>query len=149
MRRAISQKGIKFPHIVVVKSPGLLPMRYKVSEIALELGIPQRTLRDWLKRGAPHQRDSRNHIWIHGVGFAVWVKAQKKKKKSRRLGDDEAFCLRCNKIVRLVDPETKKIVGKLVHLKGRCINCGCKINRGGRLGKSEELFTDEATFKLS
>jgi len=131
----LSQKGLKLPHSVIIKSPGLLHMKYKVSELAQELGIPDRTLRDWLKRGAPHQRDSRNHIWVVGIEFAAWVKAQKKNKKSRKLGADEAYCFRCNKIVSLVDPETIKIVGKLVHFKGRCINCGCKINRGGRLGK--------------
>ena len=135
MRINLSQKGLKLPHKVIVKSPGLLHMKYKVSELAQELGIPDRTLRDWLKRGAPHQRDSRNHIWILGIEFSAWVEAQKNNKNRRKMKDDEAFCLRCNKIVSLVDPETIKIVGKLVHFKGRCINCGCKINRGGRLGK--------------
>ena len=66
-------KNIKFPHSVIAKTPYILPMKYKVSELAEELRIPDRTLRDWLKRGAPHERDSRNHIYIVGPDFAAWV----------------------------------------------------------------------------
>ena len=142
-------KRRKLPHSVIVKAPGLLQMEYKVREIAEELDTPDRTIRDWLKGGAPHLRDSQGHYWIRGDEFAAWVKAQKKSKSKRKLSDGEAFCFRCNKVVRLVDPEMKKIKGKLVHFKGKCIDCGCKINRGGRLGKSEELLTDKATFNIS
>ncbi len=134
MRINLSQKGLKLPHSVIVKSPSLLTMLYKVSELAEELGIPERTIRDWLSRGAPHQRDSRNHIWIQGVEFGVWVKTQEKKKKSRKLGDDEAHCFRCKQGVKLIDPVEKFIIGKLIHIKGTCGRCGCIINRGGRIG---------------
>ena len=134
MRRDVSQKGLKLPHKVIVKSPGLLHMKYKVRELAEEVDVPERTLRDWLSRGAPHQRDSRNHIWIQGVEFAVWVKTQEKKKKSRKLGDDEAHCFRCKQSVKLIDPVEKFIIGKLIHIKGTCDRCGCIINRGRRIG---------------
>ena len=93
------------PHSVIVRAPGILPMLYKVRELAKELDIPERTLRDWLKNGAPHERDSRKCIWINGVEFAHWVQAQLKKKNKCKLNDDEAYCLRCNKAVRLEDPK--------------------------------------------
>ena len=142
-------KRTKLPHSVIVKAPGLLQMEYKVRELAEELNTPDRTIRDWLKGGAPHRRDSRGHIWIRGDEFAAWVEAQKKNKSKRKLSDDEAFCMKCNKVVILVDPEMKKIKGKLVHFTGRCISCGCKLYRGGRLGKSEELLTGKATSNIS
>ena len=134
MRSNLSQKRLKLPHSVIIKSPGLLTMLYKVSELAEELSIPERTLRDWLEMGAPHQRDSRNHIWIPGDEFAIWVKWQKKLNKSRKLGDGEAYCLRCKQSVKLIDPLEKFIIGKLIHIKGTCDRCGCTINRGGRIG---------------
>lgn len=49
--------NIKLPHSVIVKSPGLLPMFYQVSELAEAIGAVERTLRDWLVLGAPHLRD--------------------------------------------------------------------------------------------
>jgi len=132
MEQASYPPKTKLPHSVIVKAPGLLPMLYKVSEIAEELDIPDRTLRDWLNRGAPHQRDNRNHIWINGEKFSRWVQSQRKKKRGRRLNDNEAYCFRCNKAVQLISPEIRHIKGKLILIKGTCAHCGCTINRGGR-----------------
>jgi hypothetical protein len=125
---------MKLPHSVIVKSPGLLPMLYTARELSDALGIPERTLRDWLDGGAPHQRDSRKHIWINGKAFSQWVDAQRKPKRERRLSDTEAYCLRCNVVITVLGPERTAFKGKLVHIKGTCPHCGNKINRGARDG---------------
>ena len=132
MKNRSTAPSFRIPHNVIVRSPGLLPMLYKVSEIAEELDIPDRTLRDWLSKGAPHQRDSRGHIWINGKRFSSWVTSIRKKKRTLKLRDDEAFCFRCNEAVKLISPEIRHIKGNLILIKGVCINCGCTINRGGR-----------------
>jgi len=131
---------VKLPHNVIVKSPGLLPMQYMVSELTAELDVPESTLRDWLKLGAPFQKDSRSHIWINGEDFAKWVKEQKKPEPTRKLGDNEAYCLHCNAITSLIDPEIREIKGKLIHIKGKCVFCGHTINRGGRIGRAKKLL---------
>jgi hypothetical protein len=128
----INKRRIKLPHKVIVKAPGLLPMKYKVSELSKELNIPNRTLRDWLIKGAPHQRDNRNHIWIIGTEFALWIEKQKKPKRERKLNDNEAFCFKCKKPVDLINPEIIPKKGKLIMIKGKCSNCNITINRGGR-----------------
>ncbi len=125
---------MKMPHHVIVKAPGLLPMLYKVSELAGELGLPERTLRDWLDAGAPHQRDPLNHIWINGRAFKQWIQEQRKPKRTVKLLDHQAYCLRCNKAVELQSPERHLIKGKLVNIKGTCPQCGCSINRGATSG---------------
>jgi len=129
---------MKLPHAVIVKSPGLLPMLYRVRELANELNIPERTLRDWLDAGAPHLRDERKHIWINGTVFNQWVQGQRKPKREHRLLDQQAFCLRCKMVVELSAQEQRAIKGKLVHIKGACPQCGCIINRGARDGSSGE-----------
>jgi hypothetical protein len=137
---------MKLTHAVIVKAPGLLPMLYTALELAEELGISARTLRDWLDAGAPHQRDSRNHIWINGVTFSQWVQDQRKSKRSVKLLDNQAYCLRCKAAVELVSPERRVIKGKLIHIKGVCPQCGCVINRGARNGttdKSSQLFAGQ------
>jgi hypothetical protein len=110
----------KLPHLVIVRAPSLLAMDYKIQEIVEELGVPNSTLRDWLNKGAPHHRDRRGHIWINGAEFAKWVETQRKKPRKKKLADDEAFCFRCNRAVKLINPQIIPIVGKLINIRGKC-----------------------------
>lgn len=128
-----SRLRVRLTHSVIVKAPGLLPMRYLPSELAGELGMPVRTLYDWLKAGAPHTRDAQGNLWIEGPVFAGWVSAQRKAHTPRtKLADDQAYCLRCKQAVTLVDPRRERGKGRLLLIKGHCPRCGASINRGGR-----------------
>ena len=108
-------------------------MLYTVSEIASALDVPERTLRDWLEAGAPHDREQNARIWIHGRKFAAWIAEMRGPVKRRKLQDDEAYCMRCNRAVRMTNVSVKAMQGKLILIRGRCPDCGCTINRGGRL----------------
>ncbi len=99
----------KLPHNVIIKAPGLLPMLYTPREICEELGIAESTLRDWLQIDVPHQRDNRNRIWINGEEFARWVNNQRKPKAAKKLTEDEAYCLRCNQVSKLLSPQIQPI----------------------------------------
>jgi len=125
--------NIKLPHSVIVKSPGLLPMQYTVRELAEAVGAAERTLRDWLARGAPHLRDSHGHLWINGKEFANWVAGRRKPKRERKLKDSEGYCMRCKQVVELLEAQTQQIRGKLTCTRGKCPRCGCTIYRGGRV----------------
>jgi len=129
----------KLPHNVIIKAPGLLPMLYTPREICEELGIAESTLRDWLQIDLPHQRDNRNRIWINGEEFARWVNNQRKPKATNRLNEDEAYCLRCNQVSKLLSPQIQPIKGNLVLIKGTCANCGAVINRGAHRDRTPEL----------
>lgn len=104
---------MNLPHTVIVKAPGLLPMLYKISEIAEELLVNERTLRDWITSGAPHQRDERNNLWVNGRLFAEWVQAQRKPKKPAQLADNQAYCLRCKAVIELTNPKIVPIQGEV------------------------------------
>lgn len=142
------KKGIHVPHSVIVKSPGLLPMLYRVMELAQEFNIPERTLRDWLASGAPYSRDSKNRIWVNGTEFAAWVANQRKPKKASKLTDHQGFCFRCNQIVEIANPETVFIRGKLTNTRGSCPVCGCVINRGGRIPTVTTRSAHQESVKL-
>ena len=129
----------KLPHNVIIKAPGLLPMLYTPREICEELGIAESTLRDWLQIDLPHQRDNRNRIWINGEEFARWVNNQRKPKVTNKLKEDEAYCLRCNQVSKLLSPQIQPIKGNLVLIKGTCANCGAVINRGAHRDRTPEL----------
>lgn len=108
-------------------------MLYTVREMSDAIGVIDRTLRDWLAAGAPHFYDQTGHIWIEGRDFADWILSVRKPKRTCRLEDDEAYCLRCNEVVELINPTTTAVKGNLIVLKGKCPKCQCTINRGGRL----------------
>lgn len=131
---------LKLPRSVILQAPALLPMLYTVSEISNLLGIPDRTLRDWLAfHGVPHTRDQKNHLWINGVLFAGWVNDLRKKKPKTKaeLAANEAYCLRCNQPVKLIKPVIRPMKGKLILIQGPCPDCGTTINRGGRLPRQQ------------
>ncbi len=125
-------KRVLLSHSAIVKSPGLLPMLYTVRELSEAIGVADRTLRDWLVAGAPHFYDHKDHIWIDGREFAEWVAGQRKPKRDRRLKDHEAYCMRCNQVVEMVNPTVQVVRGNLLVHKGKCPNCQCTINRSGR-----------------
>lgn len=129
----------KLPHNVIIKAPGLLPMLYTPREICEELDIAESTLRDWLQIDVPHQRDNRNRIWINGEELARWVNNQRKPKVTNKLNEDEAYCLRCNQVSKLLSPQVQPIKGNLVLIKGTCANCGAVINRGAHRDRTPEL----------
>ena len=129
----------KLPHNVIIKAPGLLPMLYTPREICEELDIAESTLRDWLQIDVPHQRDNRNRIWINGEEFARWVNNQRKPKVTNKLNEDEAYCLRCNQVSKLLSPQIQPIKGNIVLIKGTCANCGAVINRGAHRDRTPEL----------
>ena len=136
---AVRNHRTKLPHNVIIKAPGLLPMLYTPREICEELGIAESTLRDWLQIDLPHQRDNRNRIWINGEEFARWVNNQRKPKAAKKLTEDEAYCLRCNQVSKLLFPQIQPIKGNLVLIKGTCANCGAVINRGAHRDRTPEL----------
>ncbi len=129
-----NKKALKIPHMVIVRAPGLLPMKYTIDEISHELEVPHSTLIGWINHGMPIERDSNNQIWINGEQFAGWVKSQKALSERYKLGDNEGLCLRCNRVVVLQNPKMIKVEGKLIHFKGNCQIYGSTIVGGGKIG---------------
>lgn len=123
------QKRYKLPHSVIVHAPGLLPMMYKTRELAEEFGVATQPVVTWAKNGVPHQRDRKGHIWIHGKTFATWVENQRGTRSRKRMEDDQAYCFRCKKPVRVLNVEQRQI-DRLTLLRGKCSICGTTVNRG-------------------
>ncbi len=136
MSHYLASPRTKLPHAVIVRAPGLLPMQYTVRELADELGMPERTLRDWLLLGAPHTRDRLGHIWVDGQAFVAWVSNQRKKDTRVRLQPGEGYCMNCNRIVMMIDPTIHPLNGKLVYIHGVCPHCHGKVSRGARRDSS-------------
>jgi len=118
----------------VQKVRRLLDMMYKPVEIAEELEITVDTIhRSYLPSGAPCEKDSKGHIWIHGVSFANWARAYLSARAlaaGDRMKDSEVWCCRCNKVVVPSDIHTSRPNGHgVANRHGKCPVCGGKVNR--------------------
>ncbi len=129
----IAQGRQKIPHEVIIRAPGLLPMMYKTRELAEDLGINQQTIIRWAQNGAPHDRDGKGHIWIHGHLFASWVDSQRKPSSRKDFPLDHGYCFRCKEMVKMEDI-TKRRITNLIMLTGACFKCGGTVNRGSSDG---------------
>lgn len=132
MSQYLPSPHTKLPHAVIVRAPGLLPMLYTVRELADELSMPERTLRDWLHHDAPHIRDRLGHIWVDGQTFMTWVASQRKIATHTRLQPGEGYCMNCNRIVMMHHSTRRSSSGKLVYIQGVCPHCRGKVSRGAR-----------------
>src|SRR5436190_10603414 len=92
----------KMPHPVIVRAPGLLPMLYTLGELSQELATPVSTLKDWLDKGLPHQRDRTGHIWVNGPELRAWVESARRKSRGPCLRKGQAYCLKCRQAVKMV-----------------------------------------------
>lgn len=138
-----TQSSIRFPHSAITKSSSLLPMMYAISELCIELDVPRHLIRSWVDNGLPHQRDRRQHIWINGIECKSWIEQKRQaKRKKKYLQDNQAYCLRCRKVVVIQTPKLITHKGNQ-RLSGSCPHCKGTVNKGIKNGQSRKLQTNE------
>lgn len=131
-------KRVKLPHAVIVKAPGLLPMWYRLPELAEELADKRsprdlsRAIHTWIDHGLPAKQDTRGHWWLDGRAVANWIEERRKKPPREKLGDDQAYCLREHRVVDLIAPVVRAINGKKILYTAVCPRCGGGISKGAK-----------------
>lgn len=124
------QPQLKHTHII--KLGRLLNMLYRPAEIAEEIGVtPDTVYRSYLPAGLPYTSDIEGNIWIHGPAFASWAKETITQKRARRAGlaEGQAWCMKCNRPVRMVAPTVRSVNRYTELLQSRCRACGTTVNR--------------------
>jgi hypothetical protein len=79
-------------------------MEYKVSEIAAELKVAEKTIyTTWTLAGMPVRKDKTGHLWIHGESLAAWLNKHladsTRYKKRTPMQATQAFCVKCRQPV--------------------------------------------------
>ncbi len=133
---------MKFSRNIIIRLDRLFDMYYRPSELAHEIGCHVDTVyRSYIPAGCPHKRDDGGHIWIVGTEFAQWVRTNTSRNHIK-MADDEAFCFKCNKPVKLTGDLTVKPTNKYLELvTGECPECGTTINRARARHNSQEEHT--------
>jgi hypothetical protein len=124
-------------HTQIIRLSRILNMMYKPSEIAEEIEVtPDTIYRSYLPAGLPHVRDGKGNIWIHGPAFVSWAKETVCKKKAQRVGlaADQAWCMKCNRAVKMQMPAVKVVNRYIEILQASCPHCGRTVNRARARG---------------
>jgi hypothetical protein len=121
----------RIPRKAIVRAPRLLPMRYRLNELAEELEVGALFVRDWVRRGMAFTRDPRGNVWIDGREACAWIKAHRRPPSNGLMPEGWGYCLRCRARVEIATP-VRRISGKHLVLSGTCPQCGRKVNRGAR-----------------
>lgn len=125
-------------HTQIIRLSRILNMMYKPSEIAEEIEVTTDTIyRSYLPAGLPHTRDEQGNIWIHGPTFVSWAKETVCKRKSQRSGlpPDHAWCMKCNRPVRMQSPTVKAVNRYIEMIQASCPQCGRTVNRARARGE--------------
>ena len=112
-----------------------MDVMYTVPQLAKKLNLNPRYIRRALieKRGAPHIKDEKGHIYINGKELYEWgcnyIEKQKTKKNTiGKMKDGEFYCVKCR--CRVVGVNVYRDEdSKNRFLKGICPVCGTKLNR--------------------
>jgi uncharacterized protein with PIN domain len=119
----------------------LLPMYYKVAEIAEALGVTVETIyRTYLPAGMPFVREGKQ-IWIVGTEANAWARAYLTGKiLARKMAADEAWCMTCNRPVKMINPRVMEVDHThLARIAARCGICGKKLSRMKRRNDAPEI----------
>lgn len=113
----------------VHKLRNLLPMKYKVSEIAEILGVTSETVyRTYLPAGAPMLREGKA-IWIVGTEFREWARTYLAGKKLTRetMSDSQIYCMSCKRVTEMVSPRVAGVDQRgVARVAARCASwCAC------------------------
>ncbi len=117
----------------IIKLSRLLHMKYRPSEIAELIGVNADTVyRSYLQNGCPLERDEKGRIWIIGTEFKKWAEeeiAERKNKVHEPMPSDQAWCMKCNKRVEMINPQLVYSGGNRQMYQSVCPICGTKVNR--------------------
>jgi hypothetical protein len=124
---------VRLSRAQIIRLTRLLHMKYRPSEIADLLGVNVDTVyRSYLLNGCPHERDSQGKIWIVGTEFRKWADeeiAERKNTSKEPMPEDQAWCVKCNQRVLMINPSVVYSGGNRQIIQSICPKCGRKVNR--------------------
>ena len=121
----------KVHRIVFKKRERLLNMPYTTGEMAKELGVTPKYIRDTMirKMGAPHRYDDEGRLWLDGLNMREWIeKALDPQKKSVKLNKNEFYCVKCREKQEAEESITKHSNG-VIYKQAFCPVCGTRMNK--------------------
>lgn len=97
-RQYVPKRRMRISPAVRARAKYLLPADYRTAQLASELGLDREEtwrLREWCRRGLPHQHDETGHVIINGAAFNAWVEATCARPKREPLLAGQMWCCAC------------------------------------------------------
>lgn len=98
-RKSWRKGRVKLNQIIIVRVQSLQDFAYRSADLAAELGLhKQQTwrIREWCRRGLPHQHNPTGHVLINGREFLNWAESMAKPRVQVALPPDHMSCPGCN-----------------------------------------------------
>jgi hypothetical protein len=121
-------KRFKLTQSQAARLPRLLRMEYTLRELATELEVDSRHIRQACDSGCPHRQDAKKRTWINGEEFKSWYLALVAGRK-QKLAEGEAYCLSCRAAVQFTVEQVITQDDGVGREEGTCPRCGRRINR--------------------
>ena len=121
----------KVHRIVFKKRERLLDMAYTTGEIANELGVTPKYIRDTMirKMGAPYRCDKSGRLWLDGMKVKLWIEKElNPAKRAVKLTESEFYCVKCRQ-KRSVDSYVMKKSKGTIYKQAPCPVCGSRMNK--------------------
>lgn len=121
----------KVHRIVYQKRNRLLDMEYTTNELAEELGVTPKYVRDTMiaKHGAPFKQDKKGRVWLEGIKIRDWIEeAYNPNKNKVKLDENEFYCVKCRE-KRLTDHYNTIQKGGTIYKQSHCPICGTLMNK--------------------
>lgn len=106
----------------------LLSMEYTVRELADEIGCARSQIEHACDIGCPFRETANGRCFVVGTEFAAWYESLLAERR-QPLAEDEAYCLRCRRPVRVVGASVAACENGVERVTGRCAQCDATVNR--------------------
>ena len=121
----------KVHRLVYKRRERLLDMEYTTGELASELGVSPKYVRDTMiaKYGAPYRQDKKGRIWLEGLKVKEWMEAAYDPKKNKvSLAGNEFYCVKCRG-KRVSDQYILTQNNGTILKQAHCPICGALMNK--------------------
>lgn len=102
---------------------------YTITEISEMVGVQNKTVYEWIKRGLPPLKGS-SPVRLHGSDILAFHQHQRTAQK-QSCKDNEMFCCSCKKPRKVMNNEIEieNRSSKIINFRGRCEACHSRMNR--------------------
>ena len=115
-RKSWRKGRVKMTQTILTRAQTLQDFAYRSADLAAELGLHNTEIwrvREWCRRGLPHQHNPTGHVLINGRVFLGWAESMVKPRVRKKLPPGHMWCPGCNAPQPMQNPSFDTVHGRL------------------------------------